>query len=63
MAHRSGRVLVVGATGLLGEPVARGLMAAGFAVRVLSRDARRARAVFPSAFEIAEGDALRRGVR
>jgi len=52
------RVLVIGATGLLGEPVARGLREAGFDVRVMSRDARRARARFPEPFEIAEGDAL-----
>jgi len=61
MAHSPARVLVVGATGLLGEPVARGLLAAGFGVRVLSRDAARARAMFPAPFEVAEGDALRRG--
>ena len=52
------RVLVIGATGLLGEPVARGLQAAGFAVRVMSRDADRARARFPEPFEVVPGDAL-----
>jgi uncharacterized protein YbjT (DUF2867 family) len=59
MANRPAPVLVVGATGLLGEPVARGLLAAGFGVRVMSRDAGRARAKFSAPFEIAQGDALR----
>ena len=40
------RILVVGATGLLGEPVANSLREARFTVRVMSRDARRARAKF-----------------
>lgn len=53
------RVLVIGATGLLGEPVARGLQAAGFGVRVMSRDAGRARAKFPEPFEVVAGDALK----
>jgi uncharacterized protein YbjT (DUF2867 family) len=60
MANASAPVLVIGATGLLGEPVARGLLAAGFGVRVMSRDAARARNTFSAPFEIAEGDALRR---
>lgn len=55
------RVLVIGATGLLGEPVARGLGDAGFTVRVMSRNAGRARAKFPQPFEVFEGDALERG--
>jgi uncharacterized protein YbjT (DUF2867 family) len=39
------RVLVIGATGMLGRPVARALRAAGIGVRVMSRGARRARAL------------------
>ena len=54
------RVLVIGATGLLGEPLARGLGDAGFGVRVLSRNAGRARTKFPQPFEVFEGDALMR---
>jgi uncharacterized protein YbjT (DUF2867 family) len=54
------RVLVIGATGLLGEPVARGLGDAGFGVRVMSRNAGRARTRLPQAFEVLEGDALNR---
>lgn len=54
------RVLVIGATGLLGEPVARGLMGAGVAVRVMSREASRLRAKFCEGFEVAVGDAMNR---
>jgi uncharacterized protein YbjT (DUF2867 family) len=54
------RTLVIGATGLLGEPVARGLRDAGFSVRVMSRNASRARTKFPEPFEVVEGDALKR---
>ncbi len=54
------RILVIGATGLLGEPVACGLRDAGFGVRVMSRNASRARAKFPEPFEAVEGDALMR---
>jgi uncharacterized protein YbjT (DUF2867 family) len=56
----AGRILAIGATGLLGEPVARGLQNAGFHVRVMSRVASRARAKFADRFEIVEGDALNR---
>ena len=50
------RILVIGATGLLGGPVARDLLERGFDVRVMSRGADRAR--FPEPFELAAGDAL-----
>lgn len=53
-------VLVVGATGLLGRPVAHHLRNAGFGVRVMSRRASQARAEFPEPFELVEGDALSR---
>lgn len=49
------RILVIGATGLLGEPVARCLQDAGFSVRVLARQANRARLKFPEPFEVVEG--------
>lgn len=52
---------MIGATGLLGAPVARGLQAAGCAVRVMSRQAARARSMFPPPFEVVEGDALHPG--
>lgn len=54
------RALVIGGTGLLGEPVARGLQDAGFVVRIMTRDASRARVTFAPPFEIAEGDAQQR---
>ncbi len=54
------RILVIGATGLLGEPVARCLQDAGFSVRVMSRQVSRARSKFPEPFEVVEGDALNR---
>jgi uncharacterized protein YbjT (DUF2867 family) len=53
-------ILVLGATGLLGEPVARRLKEDGFNVRILARDAEKAQSVFGDGFEIAEGDATRR---
>lgn len=37
------RILILGGTGLLGEPVARRLQADGFAVRLLARDPDKAR--------------------
>src|SRR3954451_21669209 len=46
-------VLVVGATGMLGEPVARRLLADGHRVRVLARDPERARAQLGADFEYA----------
>jgi len=52
------RILIIGATGLLGEPVAFGLREAGFSVRVMARGIGRARTKFPEPFEVVEGDAL-----
>ncbi|MFC1849319.1 SDR family oxidoreductase [candidate division CSSED10-310 bacterium] len=49
-------VLVIGATGMLGEPVARRLVADGFSVRVLHRDLDRARARLGDGFEYVQGD-------
>lgn len=61
------RVLVIGATGMLGRPVALRLRADGYRVRVLVRDLSRARATLGEDFEYAEGDvgdaaALRRAL-
>jgi len=50
------KVLVVGGTGMLGEPVARRLAADGHGVRVLTRRVEAARGRFPSPFELAQGD-------
>ncbi len=51
-------ILVLGATGLLGEPVAHQLRDAGFIVRVMSRSGQSARLRFPEPFEVVKGDAL-----
>jgi len=49
-------ILIVGATGKLGEPVARQLLKEGYAVRVLARDPEKARTKLGQAFEIVRGD-------
>jgi uncharacterized protein YbjT (DUF2867 family) len=49
-------ILVVGGTGMLGEPVARRLHADGYRVRVLTRSPDKARARFGDMFEVAGGD-------
>jgi len=51
-------ILVIGATGLLGQSVARCLKESGFQVRVMTRDRQKARQVFDDAFEIAAGDPM-----
>jgi uncharacterized protein YbjT (DUF2867 family) len=50
------RILVVGATGLIGRPVATQLLSDGFEVRLLVRDAHRARSRLGEGFEYVEGD-------
>jgi len=50
------KILVLGGTGMLGAPVARRLLADGFAVRLLSRDPDKARALFDESFEVVAGD-------
>ncbi len=50
------RVLVLGATGTLGRPVVRSLLDGGHPVRILTRSAEKARAVFGEAVEVVEGD-------
>ena len=49
-------ILVIGATGMLGEPVVRRLKADGHTVRLLSRSLERARRRFPDGFDLVEGD-------
>jgi uncharacterized protein YbjT (DUF2867 family) len=53
------RALVVGATGMLGAPVARRLHADGWRVRCLVRDEARARAQLGDGFEYVVGDVTR----
>jgi uncharacterized protein YbjT (DUF2867 family) len=49
-------ILVIGATGMLGEPVARRLQADSYRVRVLARSPDKARARFGDPFEVVGGD-------
>ena len=51
------RILVIGATGLLGRPVANRFIEAGHAVRILTRSAEKAHAMFGDTVEVAEGSA------
>ena len=51
------RILVIGATGLLGRPVVNRLTEAGQTVRILARSAEKAHTMFGNAVEIAEGSA------
>ncbi len=50
------KILVLGATGLLGKPVAQQLKSDGFAVRIMARDLDKARSMFDESFEIVQGD-------
>ena len=50
------RILVLGATGLLGKPAAQKLKEAGFQVRILARDVEKAATIFSSEYEIVPGD-------
>lgn len=50
------RILVIGGTGLLGEPVARHLRKSGFAVRLMVRNVEQAARRFGDGFEIVKGD-------
>jgi uncharacterized protein YbjT (DUF2867 family) len=54
--NESGRVLVIGGTGMLGAPVARRLAEDGYAVRILSRTPDKAARLFGAGFEHAAGD-------
>lgn len=51
------RILVIGATGQLGRPLAYALAREGFSVRVMARDAARLASAFGEGFELAAGDA------
>lgn len=50
------RILVIGATGMLGEPVTRQLHAAGHSIRVFTRNVEAAKAKFGADYEIVAGD-------
>jgi uncharacterized protein YbjT (DUF2867 family) len=61
MAERGQRVLVIGATGALGAPLARSFARRGLVVRVMARDAGRLAQEFPDGFERVAGDATSAG--
>ncbi len=50
------RVLIIGAAGMLGRPVARRLVDDGFVVRAMVRDVDRARTLLPATCEFIKGD-------
>ena len=50
------RILVIGGTGLLGEPVVRHLRKSGFAMRLMVRNVEQAARRFGDGFEIVKGD-------
>jgi uncharacterized protein YbjT (DUF2867 family) len=52
----SKKILILGATGLLGNPVAQQLKADGFQVRILARDVQKAQGMFTDGFEVVPGD-------
>lgn len=51
-------ILVIGATGLSGEPVARHLLQNGFQVKILGRDPGKAKKQFRDPFEIVKGNVM-----
>lgn len=51
-------ILVLGGTGMLGQPAARRLREAGFRVRIMTRSPQKAAGLFDSAYEIFAGDPL-----
>jgi uncharacterized protein YbjT (DUF2867 family) len=53
----SKKILVIGATGNLGKPTAESLKEAGYDVRVLTRNGKKASELFDSSYEIVVGDA------
>ncbi len=59
-AQMSRQILILGATGLLGQPVTRCLIDKGHRVRVLTRSAEKVRRSFGNAVEIVEGSAVDR---
>jgi len=50
------KILIVGATGMLGQPVTRKLKEDGFDITILSSDSAKARTIFRDEFEIVDVD-------
>lgn len=55
------RILVLGATGTLGQPVSHCLKEAGFQIRVMTRNLQKARKTFDSPFDVIAGDPMDTG--
>jgi uncharacterized protein YbjT (DUF2867 family) len=51
-------ILVIGGTGMLGQPVSHCLKDAGFQVRIMTRDRQKARKTFDDSFEVFAGDPM-----
>jgi len=51
-------IVVIGGTGMLGQPVSRCLKEDGFRVRIMTRDGQKARKMFDDFFEITAGDPM-----
>jgi uncharacterized protein YbjT (DUF2867 family) len=51
-------ILVIGGTGMLGQPVSRSLKESGVDVRILTRDLQKARKTFDNSFEMVAGDPM-----
>ena len=52
------KIAVVGATGMLGTPVAKKLKEDGFEVKICSRNTEKAKKMFPDGYEIVKADVL-----
>lgn len=51
-------ILVIGGTGMLGQPVSHCLKEAGFQTRIMTRDLQKARKIFDDSFEVFAGDPM-----
>jgi uncharacterized protein YbjT (DUF2867 family) len=56
MGRNEMRILVIGGTGFLGQPIAKALMKAGHPVRILARDPEKARRMFGADVDVVRGD-------
>ncbi len=54
--NKKDRILMIGAHGMLGRPVARRLLADGFSVRAMARHPEKAKAVLPSSLDVVQGN-------
>ncbi len=54
-------ILVIGGTGMLGQPVSRCLKEAGFQVRIMTRDFEKGRKMFDDSFEMVAGNPMDNG--